>query len=57
MKIFFAFPLDGEPSDPILYATAVDGPAKNHVWAVERLLFARITGSRPYDEQILSGDV
>ncbi|MFP2515948.1 hypothetical protein [Buttiauxella agrestis] len=57
MKIFFALPLDGEPSDPILYATAVDEPAKKRVWAVERLLFARITGSRPYDEQILSGDV
>jgi hypothetical protein len=28
MKIFFTLPLDGERSDPILYATAVDGPEK-----------------------------
>ncbi|WBM71271.1 hypothetical protein OH773_03115 [Buttiauxella sp. WJP83] len=51
MKIFFTLPLDGELSDPILYATAVDGPEKKRVWAVERLLFARITGSRPYDDK------
>ncbi|WP_455426855.1 hypothetical protein [Dryocola sp. LX212] len=57
MKIFFALPLDGGPADPILYATAVGGPVKKHVWAVETLLFARITGSQPHDEQILSGDV
>ncbi|HEY1843280.1 MAG TPA: hypothetical protein VGH05_00275 [Buttiauxella sp.] len=57
MKIFFALPLDGEQADPILYATAVGGPGKKHVWAVETLLFARITGSQPHDEQILSGDV
>jgi hypothetical protein len=30
---------------------------KKRVWAVERHLFARITGSQPHDEQILSGDV
>jgi hypothetical protein len=28
MKIFFTLPLDGELSDPILYPTAVDEPAK-----------------------------